>query len=81
MESKDAGRLEREFHELIGTLDAISVLKEKLELLLEEARDDCICEVLDNIIALIDAQDIEYRHRQDGLRTHMQPGGLDVPER
>jgi len=81
MESTDVGRLEREFHELIGALDAISTLKEELELRLEEARDDCVREVLDNIIALADAQGIEYRRRRDEWRARLHPGTLDVPER
>lgn len=54
-------------HELDGALDAISTLKKELELRLDEARDDCVREVLDNIIALIDAQDREYRRRKNSL--------------
>ncbi len=48
MESTDVRRLEREVHELTGALDAVSVLKEELELRLAEARDDYVREVLDN---------------------------------
>jgi len=64
MESTDKGRLDCEFHELIGALDAISRLKEELELRLEEARDDCVRETLDNIIAHVGAQIIEYQRRK-----------------
>jgi len=42
MDSTDAGQLKREFHELVGTIDAISALKEELELRLEEARTGTI---------------------------------------
>jgi hypothetical protein len=63
-DSAVAGRLNREFHELIGALDAISALKEELELRLDEARDDCVREVLDNVIALVGAHIIEYQHRR-----------------
>jgi len=80
MDSKDVGKLKLEFHELIGALDAISALKEELELRLEEARDDCVREVLDNIITLVDAQTIEYRHRRDEWRARLQPGTIDEPE-
>ena len=72
MESIEVGQLERETHELIGALDAVSTLREELELRLEEARDDCVREVLDNIIALVDAQGIEYRHRRDECRARLQ---------
>jgi hypothetical protein len=81
MESTHVEPSEREFHELIGAHDAISALKEKLELRLEEARDDCVREVLDNIIALVDAQGIEYRRRKEELRTRLQVGTHDKPER
>ncbi len=72
MDSTGAGRLEDEFHKLTGSLDAISTLSEELELRLEEARDDCVREVLDSIIALVDAQGIENRHRRDELRMRLQ---------
>jgi hypothetical protein len=81
VDSTDVGRSEREFHELIGALDAISALKEELELRLEEARDDCGREVLHNIISLVDAQGIEYRRRRDEWRTRLQFGTHDEPER
>ena len=58
---------EHECHEMNGALYAISMLKDELELRLDEARDDCVREVMDNIIALIDAQDREYRHRKNSL--------------
>lgn len=80
MDSKDIGQLQREVHELSGALDVTSALKEKLELRLEEARDDCVREVLDDIIALVDAQDIEYRRRHGELRARLQHGPLDEPE-
>jgi len=72
MDNKDVERSECEFHELIGALDAFNTLKEELELRLEEARDNCVREVLDNIIALVDAQDIEYRRRRDEWRALLQ---------
>ena len=71
MDSKDAGQLERELRELIGALNAISVLKEELELRLEEARDDCVREVLDNVIALVGAYSIEYQHRRSELHKEL----------
>jgi hypothetical protein len=76
MDSTDVGRLEREYHELIGALDAIITLKEKLELRLEEARDYCVREALDNVIALVGAQGIEYQHRRSELREKLGPENL-----
>ena len=61
--------MERECHELVGALEAINTLKEELELRLDEARDDCVREVLDNIITLISAQGSEYRRRKNDLCT------------
>lgn len=51
MESTDIEGLEREHYELVGAVDAISTLREELELRLGEARDDCVREVLDNVIS------------------------------
>jgi len=43
------------------------MLKEELKLRLNETRNDCVREVFDNIITLIDAQDSEYRRRKNDL--------------
>jgi len=67
MDNTEVKPTEQECHELAGALDAISTLKEELKLRLNEARDDCVREVFDNIITLIDAQDSEYRRRKDDL--------------
>lgn len=71
MASAATRRLEREFHELIGALDAISALKEELELRLDEARDDSVREVLDNVIVLVGAHIIEYQHRRSELSKEL----------
>jgi hypothetical protein len=55
-------------YELNGALGAISMLKEQLELRLQEARDDCVREVLDNVIALLATEQVEYQRRKDELR-------------
>jgi hypothetical protein len=80
MHSKDVERSEREFCELMGALDAINALKEQLELRLQEASDDCVREVLDNVITLVGAQGIEYRRRRDDLRVRLQPGTINETE-
>jgi hypothetical protein len=72
MGSPEAGQSQREFDELTGALDAIGKLREELELRLEEGRDDCVREVLDNVIALVDAHSIEYRHRREACRGLLQ---------
>ena len=63
---------ERELYELIGAFNVIGTLKEEVVLRLDEARDDCVREVLDNIISLLDAQSFEYRRRRDNLRENLQ---------
>ena len=80
MNNTDVERLEREFHELIGALGAIGALKEQLELRLGEARDDCVREVLDNVIALVSAHSIEYRHRGSELRKELGLENLNESE-
>ncbi len=80
VDSTGMGQLEQEYHELTGAMNAISALTEELELRLEEARDDCVREVLDNVIALVEAQGIEYRRRRDDLHVRLQPGIIDESE-
>lgn len=67
MDNTEVKPTERECHELVGALDAISTLKEELELRLDEARDERVREVLDNIITIISAHASEYRRRKDDL--------------
>ena len=71
MVSTDVEGSDCELQELSGSLNAIDALKSELELRLEEARDDCVREVLDNIIALVDAREIEYRRRREELRARL----------
>lgn len=79
MTDTDAGKVERELHELTGALDAIYALKEKLELRQTDARDDCVREVLDNVIFLVDAHEIEYRRRRDECQSRLRAASQDRP--
>ena len=71
MGNTEIRQVEREYYEAVGALDTINALKEKLELRLEEARDDCVREVLDNVIALVSAHSVEYQHRRGELRKEL----------
>jgi hypothetical protein len=68
----DMKQAEREYYEAVGALDAINILKDKLELRLSEARDECVREVWDNIIVLIESQYSEYHRRKEELREQME---------
>jgi hypothetical protein len=57
--NEQADRNLQALHEMNGALGAISMLKEQLELRLQEARDDCVREVLDNVIALLATEQVE----------------------
>lgn len=59
---------DRERCELEGAIQALDVLMEELEMRLSEARDECMREALDNVIALVVAHESEYRHRSADLR-------------
>ena len=69
MEHDTAAAQQREIHELDGALAALATLQEKLELRLNEARDEGAREVLDNVIALVGAYTSEYRHRKRELES------------
>lgn len=69
MHNTDAERLESELHELIGADNAISLLEQELNLYLGEAHDECVLEVLGDIITIVHAQGIEYRSRVEELRA------------
>jgi hypothetical protein len=56
MEHDNAAR-EREMDELKGAIAALDTLQQKLELRLNEARDEGAREVLDNVIALVGAHE------------------------
>jgi len=78
MKSADVEQVERELLELNGALDAIYALREILELRQADARDDCVREVLDNVIFLVDAHEIEYRRRRDECRNRLQSARQDA---
>lgn len=64
MVSNESERRQREVCELNGALSVLDTLLERLDLRLNEARDDCVREVLDNVIELVRGYEIEYRHRK-----------------
>jgi hypothetical protein len=68
MEHDHAAR-EQEMHELNGAIAALATLQEKLALRLNEARDECAREMLDNVLALVAAHMSEYRHRSRDLQA------------
>jgi hypothetical protein len=69
MEYEEMTEHEQEMHELNGAIAALDTLREKLELRLNEARDECVREALDNVIELARAYEIEYRHRRQDLQA------------
>lgn len=77
MDNQNTGVMEREFHEITGAIDAIKALKDELKLRLDEARDDCVREVIDNVVALVDAHSIEYQLRRSRLRKKLRLENLN----
>ena len=68
MEGENAAR-EQKMHELNGAIAALDTLREKLALRLNEARDECMREALDNVIVLVGAHAREYQNRRIELQT------------
>ena len=59
---------DRELHEVNGSLDILSTLREEFAQWLEEAQDGSKREALENVLGHIEALESEYRTRRDVLR-------------
>lgn len=75
--NEETQRRQQELHELAGAFAAINALQERLELRLDEARDDSVRETLDNVIALVCAHGVEYQRRKIELQAAMVLGARE----
>jgi len=60
-----------ELNRLVGAIDAISQLREEMELWLEEAQDESKQETLENVVGHLGALEEEYRQRCATLQAGM----------
>ena len=67
MASDNISELERELHEVKGSLDVLSTLREEFAQWAEEAEDDSKQEALENVLGHIEAMESEYRDRLEKL--------------
>jgi len=63
MTGNEVERRQDEICELNGALSVLDTLLERLDLRLNEARDDCVREARDNVVELVRAYEIEYQQR------------------
>ena len=60
-----------ELNRLLGAIDVISLLREEMELWLEEAQDESKQETLENVVGHLGAVEEEYRQRSATLQAGM----------
>ena len=68
MPSDNLSQLERELHEVKGSLDVLVSLREEFEQWLEEAHNDSEKEALENVLGHIESMEAEYQAREEGLQ-------------
>jgi len=68
MSTESTAELNQQFHETIGALDLILLLREEMEQWLEEAQDDSKRETLENVVGHLEAMEEEYARRRDELQ-------------
>ena len=68
MSTESTAELNRQFHETVGALDLILLLREEMEQWLEEAQDDSKRETLENIVGHLEAVEEEYARRRNELQ-------------
>jgi len=67
MSDESAAELNRQFHETVGALDLILLLREEMGQWLEEAQDDSKRETLENVVGHLESMEKEYARRCDRL--------------
>ena len=72
MAADDQAEREREFHELSGAADVLTLLREEFEQWLEEAQDDSKQEALANVLGHIESMEIQYTQRRDEAHERLQ---------
>lgn len=68
MSTESTAELNRQFHETVGALDLILLLREEMGQWLEEAQDDSKRETLENVVGYLESMEEEYLRRRDGLQ-------------
>lgn len=69
MQKETIKKLEKEFHETNGAVNILDIIREEMELWLEEAQDDSKHEALENVLNHIGALETEYQMRRENLQN------------
>ena len=64
-------KLQIELHETAGAVNILDILREEMELWLEEAQDESKHEALENVLGHIGALEIEYKTRHQKLQDRL----------
>jgi uncharacterized membrane protein YgaE (UPF0421/DUF939 family) len=69
-------KLEQEFHEMIGAVNILDIMRVEMEQWLEEAQDESKHEALENVLNHIGALEAEYQVRRENLQNSLQKAGI-----
>ena len=72
MPNEAVNKLEKEFHETNGAVNILDIIREEMELWLEEAQDESKHEALENVLNHIGALETEYQTRRENLQNSLQ---------
>ena len=72
MPNEAVNKLEKEFHETNGAVNILDIIREEMELWLEEAQDESKHEALENVLNHIGALETEYQTRRGNLQNSLQ---------
>ncbi len=71
MQKETINKLEKEFHETNGAVNILDIIREEMELWLEEAQDESKHEALENVLNHIGALETEYQTRRENLQSSL----------
>ena len=72
MPNEAMNKLEKELHEMNGAVNILDIIREEMELWLEEAQDESKHEALENVLNHIGALETEYQTRRENLQNSLQ---------
>ena len=65
MAGEELSKLAKDYHELAGAADVLTMLREEFEQWAEEAQNDSKQEALENVLGHVESMETQYKKRRD----------------